>query len=190
MKKRKKPRKTRPNRQKSAVFSTRMEPDLRQHIEQSAKRHSGGNVSKEVSRLMWMALANQEKQEPYLRALAYLISNVASGVGSGWKSDPWRFKAFKAGVVTLLDKLTPYGEVVVPESVPPLLRTPESFGEVVAMVLFGQLRDLTEPSLEQSRALSIPSNSWVYALPQARRDLGVAFSARLANLLLQKGETK
>jgi hypothetical protein len=48
-------------RKRSAVVSSRMDPDLRKQLEESAKAHSDGNVTRELDRLLRMILAFEGK---------------------------------------------------------------------------------------------------------------------------------
>lgn len=95
------------NRSKSAVFSTRMDPDLRRQLEKSANAHSKGNISREMDRLLREALAFQKQPDKQLRAIHSVIGQMAVFLGPKWKTDPWLFRAFKTAVAEYLALLSP-----------------------------------------------------------------------------------
>lgn len=58
-----------PKRKRSAVFSTRMDPDLRKRIEKSAKENTGGNIAAEVDRLLRIALGLDLETDNILKGM-------------------------------------------------------------------------------------------------------------------------
>jgi hypothetical protein len=66
-------------------------------------------------------MADLERPKP-LRALLFLIQSLTNGIGGphredakySWHSNPYMFAALRAGIIGLLDKLRPRGEIVTP----------------------------------------------------------------------------
>jgi len=91
---------------------------LEENVARRRKRKPSWNLTEEIlGRLYWSyRRQEEERRDPYMKALAFLISAIADNVNmrrslvSEWHRDPFMFRAFKRGVVELLDALEPAGE--------------------------------------------------------------------------------
>ena len=191
-----KPRKV-ANRQKSAVFSTRMDPSLKRQIQKSAKLHSRGNLSLEMDRLLKLALATEKQTDKSVRAIGYLLGQVAKLVSAPlgehqarWRNDPWVWKAFLAGSYYLLMQLAPEGEPVTPTVGGMLSETAQAdvFGMEMGTLVWRLFVTVDRPPPDLD--VNVPKGSWFYAMPQARDDLDVKYDLPLKMMLalLQKGD--
>jgi hypothetical protein len=154
-------------------LTVRIPDDLRTALEENVarkrERRRNWNLTEEVlSRLYWSyRKQEEERRDPYMRALAFLLSMVAEQVhvhqsitrGREWHRDPFFFQAFKLGVIKLLDALEPTGEArspVNPEGLRELSKeerliadqwkTPETAGSAAAnYVLRSLYRVAPEP---------------------------------------------
>ncbi len=123
-----------------AVFSTRMDPQLRVMLEKSAQKNSAGNVSQELEKMLYAQFRKRErdKKTRAIRALCFLIEQIALGAnsvagpaakwvldeeeygefldrfGDQWRTDPFRFRAFEIAVAEILSRLRPPGQFVSP----------------------------------------------------------------------------
>jgi hypothetical protein len=167
---------------KSAVFSTRITPETRSKLEEAATK-SGRSLSQEVERRLEDSFGIQRAGDPYIRALAYLMEQVAIMIPAPGevRSDPYKFVAFKTAVASLFEKLMPSGEVVVPPlegvagEMREVMQTPEGLGAVTAAIVWAQLGSTPELPAALLAEVNAPAGSWLYAFPHARRDLGVEF---------------
>jgi hypothetical protein len=117
---------------KTSYFSTRLTPKTRSLLEAEARRRgrSLSEVAEDLLQLGLEEIAELDRPKP-LRALLFLISTLINGIAGphredakySWRSNPYIFAAFSAGIVDLLDRLRPPGEIVTP---PP---GPEQVGE-------------------------------------------------------------
>ncbi len=174
-------------RGKSAVFSTRITPDLRRDLEKASKK-SGRSLSQEIERRLKDSFRIQKARDPAVAALCYLIGEIAIRACGDWKNAPWHFQAFRTALNGLLDFLAPTGPVEVPTELlsafpgmvdadPKLVewfKTPQSFGSLIATTLVAQLETTRGPPPDDL-GIEVPRGAWPYAMPQARRDLGIAF---------------
>jgi hypothetical protein len=195
----KKAKRPAPNREKSAVFSTRMDPELRRQVEASAKKASGGNLSKELDRLLRSALAAQKEKDEKLRAVNYLLSQLARLMPK-WHDDAFMFRAFQFGIFAIMNNLAPEGEETpvdlraeaFPEKSSDQLAEvrPEEYGERLSSLLWLMLEEIERPGQGETA----PPGDHRWALPQARDVLKVKSAgqrhkeALIAALL--KGESK
>jgi hypothetical protein len=188
-----KPRKA-ANRQKSAVFSTRMDANLKRQIQRSAKLHSRGNLSRELDRLLKQALATETQQDKSIRAINYLLGQIALFVSERaaddnsiiWRNNPWRYEAFQAGAFYLLKALAPTGEAIPPAGLMEISNgSAERFGITVGMMVLKLFKTIERPS-----GSDVPNGYWPYAMPQAREDLGVKsdLETKMMIELLLKGD--
>ena len=121
-----KPRGPIPN--KTENFSTRISPDTRAALELEARR-TGQSISQAAEVLLRIGLEERkgEQSNRPLRALFFLIEQLAEATASSgayfggtkntgenaqfeknsWRTDRYKFEAFKAAVVQLLSFLTP-----------------------------------------------------------------------------------
>jgi hypothetical protein len=114
-----------------------MPDDLRAALEENAerrrKRNSRWNLTEEVlGRLYWSyRKQEEERRDPYMKILAHLISRVAEQVhhrqslSKEWHRDPFMFRAFKHGVMVMLNVLDPPGEAKPPFDIKRLRGDPE-----------------------------------------------------------------
>jgi hypothetical protein len=110
-----------------------------------------------------------------------LVGQAALFTGEEWKTSPWMFQAFRAVVSYLLERFTPPGEPIPPETAkqfgakmgvlsdPLESMTPEVYGYVLSNLILTVLRTMPEPL----PGMSVPSGSWAYAMPHAREALGI-----------------
>src|SRR6516165_10703067 len=111
----------------TAQLTIRMPDDMRAKLEADAKKRSWSLTQE----LLWRVQDsfNQERdkrRDSALRALNFVIAQIAERVSGGiyvpydefrqellkeWRTDPFKFKAFKFAVVKLLDHLQPAGEI-------------------------------------------------------------------------------
>jgi hypothetical protein len=108
---------------KTSYFSTRLTPKTRSLLEAEARRRgrSLSEVAEDLLQLGLEEIADLERPRP-IRALLFLISSLINGIAGphrgdakySWRANPYMFAAFRAGVIALLDKLRPPGEIVTP----------------------------------------------------------------------------
>jgi hypothetical protein len=183
-------------------FSLRLAPDLRNELERSAKKRRRA-LSEEIIGRLWLSLDKEREmqRDPAIRALCYLISEIANYVNvhreqrdrRGWHRDPFQFTAFKVGVTKLLDALTPSGEVRPPlvpiheiQSLGPedaWLINPEAAGKRAADNVFEMLHHrLTQDEMQVmvraslrlgNRSIADHVEDLFYDMPHVRRDLGI-----------------
>lgn len=170
---------------RSAVFSTRMDPELKRRIEEAAAKNSGGNLTRELDKIVRRGLSAEEKQpDSKIRALSFFIGEAADLIGL-WDTDVWSFNAFKAAINHLLETnfkpddpqiIPPPGAVAFKEIFAPLADDafvqnlgPERFGEWIAIMLWRSMLH------SEGMSANIKSNkpAWVYAMVQAREALGI-----------------
>jgi len=108
-------RKSNPN--KKVMFSTRLEPEVMAALKAAAETWPGKNVSAFTEYLINRGLREREEEgrDPALRALLYLIGQLAEHVTgmigfpgadrSDWRYSFFQFRAFKFAVHKLLDAL-------------------------------------------------------------------------------------
>jgi hypothetical protein len=112
---------------KTSYFSTRLTPETRRRLEAEARRR-GRSLSKVAEDLLQLGLkkiTELDRPKP-LRALLFLITSLSYGIAGphredakySWRANPYMFAALRAGIVALLDKLRPPGEIVTPPSGP------------------------------------------------------------------------
>ena len=108
---------------KTSHFSTRLTPKTRSLLEAEARRRgkSLAEVAEDLLQLGLEEIADLRWPKP-LRALLFLISSLSNGIAGphrqdtkySWHSNPYMFAALRAGIIALLDKLRPPGEIVTP----------------------------------------------------------------------------
>jgi hypothetical protein len=114
---------------KLANFSTRIQPETRKQLEKEAKA-SNQSISQLAERLLVAGLAERQQTEkdPAMRALCFLISEIAHTIVGptvtdgkreaafySWRIDPFFYKAFRIAVGRVLDALSPPGEITPPK---------------------------------------------------------------------------
>ena len=161
-------------------LSIRIPDELREKLDGACKG-SGRSLTQEVTKRLNDSFATSVEPDPFLRAILYLIRQAALFTGKEWKTNPWMFQAFRAAVYLILERLSPPGELTPPETakqmgarigVPPDQFTPEAYGFVTCGYIFTVLTTTPEPP----SGMSFPSGSWAYAMPQARKALGIPFN--------------
>src|SRR5215471_15806510 len=108
---------------KTSHFSTRLTPKTRSLLEAEARRRgkSLAEVAEDLLQLGLDEIADLGRPKP-LRALLFLIQSLSSGIAGphrqdakySWRSSPYMFAALRAGIIALLDRLRPSGEIVTP----------------------------------------------------------------------------
>jgi hypothetical protein len=121
-----------PETGKTSYFSTRLTPKTRSLLEAEARRRgkSLSEVAEDLLQLGLEEIAELGRPKP-VRALLFLIESLSHGLRGphredakySWHANPYMFAAFRAGIIDLLDRLRPPGEIVTP---PP---GPEEMGE-------------------------------------------------------------
>ena len=118
-----------PNPNKKVMFSTRLEPHVMAALKEAAASWPGGNVSAFTEYLIERGLRERSERErdPALRGLLFMIAQLAERVSGGqytpdadvrsyfqqeWRTDLFKFRAFKFAIGKLLDALEePPGEI-------------------------------------------------------------------------------
>jgi hypothetical protein len=119
---------------KAETFSTRITPETRAALEREASA-TGQSISQVAERLLWVGIAERRRRSKArpLRALCFVIEQIALEVGSGrwmdpgqysdrqaaaverllneWRTDPFLFRAFEIAVAKVLNALRPKGEM-------------------------------------------------------------------------------
>jgi hypothetical protein len=108
---------------KTSHFSTRLTPKTRGLLEAEARRRgkSLAEVAEDLLQLGLEEIADLERPKP-LRALLFLIQSLSYGIAGphrqdakySWRANPYMFATLRAGIIALLDKLRPPGEIVTP----------------------------------------------------------------------------
>jgi hypothetical protein len=156
---------------KSSYFSTRLTQKTRDLLEAEARRRekSLSEVAEDLLQLGLEEIADLDRPKP-LRALLFLISALGrQTLGPHWPdpkyslhSNPYMFAAFRAGIIDLLDRLRPPGEIVTPppgpeymdEDKPGLFRhtfpdSPAEYARILVQILILQAQ--IQDSVEQIR---------------------------------------
>jgi hypothetical protein len=218
MAKRRKSKGGRPrNPNKKVVFTLRLEPQVLAELKARAQTWQGGNgnVSKFTEFLLDKGLHEREEdqRDPALRALLFFIAELAERVSGGfypekarpellalWRTDPFRFSAFKVAVRKLLDVIEePPGEIKSPfnegeikdhlstlnlspedlkYAVNPLVaicKSPENFGAAQFISLWKTAHSAVPLTDWHQAVFSSPRDKSTerefYGLPKALRDL-------------------
>jgi hypothetical protein len=154
-----KPRRGRPpNPDKKVMFSTRLEPSVMAALKAAAEQWPGKNMSTLTEVLINRGLRELEdkRRDPALQGLLYLIAELAERLTNArfipdnavrsimqkhWRTEPFRFRAFKLAVAKLLNAL---------EEPPDSGLSPYSKEEVKeAQKIFGASPELTKRMLEK-----------------------------------------
>ena len=156
-------------------LTIRMPDDLRTELEAAARKR-GHNLTDELLWRLRLSFAKEREQrrDPAMRALTFLIGELAENVHLGlrsfrtkWHKNPFMFQALKLGTTKLLDAIAPPGEIESPyndmakaspksaESLQKManrLRTPEDAAQECADML---LRQLFDPRLRAKNVSTI-----------------------------------
>jgi hypothetical protein len=201
-----------PETGKTSYFSTRLTPKTRSLLEAEARRRgkSLSEVAEDLLQLGLEEIADLGRPKP-IRALLFLIEALSNGIRGphwqdakySWHSNPYMFAALRSGIIDLLDRLRPPGEVVTPppgpeemgedEEGPRLFRrkfldSPEEYARnrVEALILQAEIQQGYEEmrkigdglrfSWEDSAHPEVPRLH--YGFVDAHRDLNLATEAR------------
>jgi hypothetical protein len=204
-----------PETGKTSYFSTRLTPKTRSLLEAEARRRrkSLSEVAEDLLQLGLEEIAELGRPKP-LRALLFLIESLSNGIRGphwqdakySWRSNPYMFATLRAGIIDLLDRLRPPGEIVTPppgpeqrdevdkyeEEWPPWRYTfpdsPEKYARnrVEALILQAQIQhgyeeigkygDELRSSWEDSAHPEVPRLH--YGFVDAHRDLNLATQRR------------
>jgi len=171
-------------------FNTRIDPEIRQWLEQEAERNKR-SLSQEIARRLRdsVDLGKQQKQKGPPAALGRLIAHLASGVeratgGRRWRNDAFTGEALRTAIDVVLQRLIPTGPIEIPETVKQnaealartfpaeqvkFYTTPEGVGRRLALGLLDQIEIAERPPL------NAPSNERYsdsfYLLPRLKEDL-------------------
>ncbi|MGO7916228.1 hypothetical protein ACC702_32375 [Rhizobium ruizarguesonis] len=108
---------------KSAVFSTRITPELRAALEKESKR-TGKSLSQIVERRLRESFDDPKRREralgaDHVRALAYMVAKIATDLevrtGRRWHKDAFTGSALKAALNIAIHFFGSGGEVRVPD---------------------------------------------------------------------------
>ena len=170
---------------KSSAFSTRIRPETRKKLE-TAARANGRSLSQEVERRLIDLFGIQKEQNPYLRALFYLMTKAAGLLAPKWQEDPWGRQAFKAAAIATLNRHIQNKPCKAPQKIK------DGWPDVTAEAYGKQLEEwgvnlfvIMTPD-ETPSEMAVPSGSVVYTMRQVRRDLGIPHDEEMARLLLNK----
>jgi len=187
-----------------AQLTVRMPEDLRSRLEaavaQRQKRKPKWNLTEEVMARLSLSFRKEleERRDPAVRALCYLISQVADisssfahTRGRTWIDDPFMFRTFKLAVAKVLETLEPAGVAESPvDALTPtnlLFDKYETVEKAADFAAATVLHPLLHPSplLTQDQKTRLrnflPDAEWLlelmedtfYAMSDARRDLGI-----------------
>jgi hypothetical protein len=179
-----------------------MPEDLRSRLEaavaQRQKRKPKWNLTEEVMVRLSLSFSREreERRDPAVRALCYLISQIADISsclahvrGRTWIDDAFMFRTFKLAVAKVLDALEPSGVAELADD--PLYptnlfltkyKTPEEFADVAAAEVLRTLYYSSPITQDQkTKFRDLPGAAWIlelaedtfYAMSDARRDLGI-----------------
>jgi hypothetical protein len=109
----------------SAQLTIRMPDELRARLEKSATKKGWSLTQELLARLesSYRQEQNEEDRLPVMRAIRYLIDQIAGRVNtygrSDWRRSPFAFRVFRLAVNQLLEALEPPGDVQNPYEPPP-----------------------------------------------------------------------
>jgi hypothetical protein len=183
-------------RGKTEWFSTRITPETREALEREATT-SGQPISQVAERLLVLGLEAKRWRDHYkpLRALCFVIERTALAASSGryldptdpiwkrdrwhamaaedffndWRTDPFRYRAFRLAVASLLSALEPKGEI----------RSPYDLDRIEDPVLKERLKPIysgeliENPAIKElmKRTYESPENFAAYIFSIIWRDL-------------------
>jgi hypothetical protein len=144
---------------KSAAFSTRITPELRESLEAESDR-TGKSISQIAERRLRESFERPRRTEmvfgpAHIRALAYSVARIAShietGTGRQWNKDQFSIVALKTALEILLNYFSPREAVVVPDrvieqiersGVREWMKDAHAFGEQKCLDFFGAVEYL------------------------------------------------
>jgi len=193
-----------PETGKTSYFSTRLTPKTRSLLEAEARRRgkSLSEVAEDLLQLGLEEIAELGRPKP-LRALLFLIESLSNFIRDphqqdakySWHSNPYVFAALRAGIIDLLDRLRPSGEIVTPppgpeemredEEGPVLFRhtfpdSPEEYARntVDTLILLGRVRDFIDEMGKKKEDWRPAAPRFHYGFVDAHRDLNLATQRR------------
>lgn len=110
---------------RTAVFSTRIEPELRRKLEQAAQK-GGVNLTAVIARRLKDSFQLDDRIEriyasfggsqnyAVLRAFAEIMKRIDAGTGKRWTDDPWAYAQVEQAISYLLAEWRPEGAPVKP----------------------------------------------------------------------------
>ena len=106
----------RPKKLKGSVgISLRVHEDLLRDLKMAANESGHGNLSREINYRLRASLVAQGIHNEEMRAISYLMERVLNILPGGkLMNDRWRFTAFSAATVAILNKLAPKGKMTPP----------------------------------------------------------------------------
>jgi hypothetical protein len=174
-----------------------MQESMRDELEAAAKKRDWTITEELLWRLrVSFVREGEERREPAIRALCYLVSQVAewvpfrtSRLSPSWHRNRFMFRAFKLAITMVLDALEPPGKVESPfqpdHPLAEMHKTPESAADFAAMVVLQELfhpsqltKDEKEwiemrfPGMPTKQVLDEMDRSF-YSMSRARRDLQI-----------------
>ena len=180
---------------KSAVFSTRITPQLRSGLEREARR-SGQSLSQEIERRLSQSLSQRKTglslEKEHNQALAVLIGMLAGllemQTGRSWQEDRYTFDALRAAIDFLLTgfaanfpEASPKGDMEIPALIRERVKHDPTVGQqyekpqgAAVGSAYGLLQQLQHAEYPPERP---PKNrhygDLFYTLPWVREKLGV-----------------
>lgn len=178
---------------KSAVFNTRITPELREALKLEAQRN-GRSLSQEIERRLSDSIRAPKMWElefglPRNKALALVVAKLAQGIERqtdlSWQEDRFTFEALKVSINYLLAKLAPSVPLTVPKAMEEHAATvdeinpgsgaeylkPEGPGVANAVVFLNALSVADKPTL------AAPMENYLYSflniLTLSRKALGL-----------------
>jgi hypothetical protein len=102
----------------SVNISLRINETLLAQLRNAADRAGHGNLSREISRRLWVSLSDSLESDRPTQAYCFLISQLASKVHfhrPNWHHDAYFVRAFKLAVNKLLEAFEPQKKIRTPE---------------------------------------------------------------------------
>jgi len=178
-----------PFKGKTAVFTTRIRPEVRGALDRQAQRNNR-SVSQEVEYRLEQSLEKPRLSEkalgaPRNRALGYIVARFGATIeqmtGENWREDKFTFEALKSAIDTVLFDLAPEGSAKPARRIERSLSgqaalrgrqalTPESVGASFAHGLLMQMEAMEKPPLNHPKNERYADE--FYLMPDLRRDLG------------------
>jgi hypothetical protein len=192
-----------------------MPDDLREELEATAQKR-GHTLTDEVVARLRSSLARERDsdQNPAVKALIWVIAQLAKRISGGtlhnrelrleeqkkWRTDRFRFRAFKFAVGKLLDALEPVGEIQSPirefgddeddadfyvpgpelqKLMTEIFKAPETYGDFIFGALWADLKKATPLTEKEERLARISPRFGdlikreFYGFNKARHDLGI-----------------
>jgi hypothetical protein len=149
-------------------FSVRLPKSMRAELDAAAKKSGRAAGQELLARLRNSFHRDRDKsRDPALRALCFLIGEMAEGVGCSagpirpgdlrllWRSNPFLFRAFKLTVAKLLDALEPAGEIETPLTAEVVKSLERKYFKIPAQINDFMLRTYESPEALADYVFSI-----------------------------------